>query len=360
MKLLVVHVAQVEITEASGMGRVAWHWEKEFERRGYEFIHIGSREVGRLAHPGLFPFAAYRAYRRLERSASILLVHEPASGSFVKRTPTIVFSHGVERRGWQLALDGNDGTSKRIRLRTRLLFPLWRLRQCDIGLRKGAGLLLINNEDSAFVQRTYGRNLDDIRVFKNGVYPSTLDERTQPADSITALFLGSWLGRKGIDTLISAARILDARNMRINWLLAGTGSDRDSILSSWPESLRPHVEVIPRFSPDAEEALFARSNLFLLPSFFEGQPLSLLQAMETGRCCITTDCCGQRDLIGHNQNGLLHTPGDSVELASLIERCAANEQLRESLGRNAKQAVQGRAWETISSEVVDFVESVCE
>jgi glycosyltransferase involved in cell wall biosynthesis len=342
------------------MGRVAWHWRNALERRGYEFIHIGSKEVGPLRHPGLFPFAAYRAYKRLGRSASILLVHEPASGVFAKRGPTIVFSHGVERRGWQLAVDGNDGTSKRIRWRTRLLFPLWRLRQCDIGLRKGAGLLLINSEDSTFVQRTYGRRLEDIQLFKNGVYPSTLNERTQPVDSITALFLGSWLERKGIDTLISAARILDARNIRINWLLAGTGSDGDSIFNSWPESVRPQVEVIPGFSPAEEEALLARSNLFVLPSFFEGQPLSLLQAMETGRCCITTDCCGQRDLIQHNQNGLLHTPGDSVELASLIERCAASEELRTSLGRHAKQSVRGRNWETVSSEVVDFVESVCE
>lgn len=357
MARLVVHVAQITISEGTGMGRVAWHWKREFERRGYEFIHIGSREVGRLRHPGLFPSAAYRAYKRLGRSASILLVHEPASGVFAKRRPTIVFSHGVERRGWQLSLQREDGTSNRIRWRTRLLFPLWRLRQCDIGLRKGAGLLLINSEDSGFVQTTYGRNLEAIQIFKNGVYPSTLDERTQPIDSFTALFLGSWLERKGIGTLISAARILDERNVRVNWLLAGTGAGVDSILNSWPESLRRQVEVVPSFPPDVEESLLARSNVFVLPSFFEGQPLSLLQAMETGRCCITTDCCGQRDLIEHGQNGLLHTPGDSVELASLIERCATNEELRMSLGRNAKETVQRRSWENVASDVVDFVES---
>ena len=94
----------------------------------------------------------------------------------------------------------------------------------------------------------------------------------------------------------------------------------------------------------------------MLPSFFEGQPLSLLQAMETGRCCITTDCCGQRDLIRHTQNGLLHQPGDAVQLASLIEECAKSEGLRKSLGHRAKLTVQGRSWEQVGSEVVDFVE----
>ena len=358
MERVIVHVAQIEISKATGMGRVAWHWKKEFERRGYEFIHIGAQEAGQIPHASLFPYAAYAAYKRLRREASVILVHEPASGVFASRCrPTIVFSHGVERRGWQLALQGKDGTHHRIRLRTRLLYPIWRLRQCDIGSRKAARLLLINSEDSEFVQRTYGRNVKEILVFKNGVYPSKLDERTQSLDALRVLFLGSWLERKGIDNLITAARILKARNVKINWLLAGTGVHPDAILNSWPESLHPLVEILPQFLPDAEEELFARSNLFVLPSFFEGQPLSLLQAMEAGRCCISTDCCGQRDLIQHNYNGLLHAPGDAQQLAALIEKCATSEELRKFLGRNAKRTVQGRSWETVASEVVDFVES---
>jgi glycosyltransferase involved in cell wall biosynthesis len=218
-------------------------------------------------------------------------------------------------------------------------------------------LLLINNADSEFVQKTYDRSPTEIRVFRNGVSPSKLDERSQATDHLRALFLGSWLERKGIHTLIETARILDSKKLRIKWLLAGTGIDRDAILSSWQESLRPSVEILPNFPPDGEEELFARSELFVLPSFFEGQPLSLLQAMETGRCCITSDCCGQRDLIQHNYNGLLHRPGDAQQLATLIEQCATSEDLRRSLGRNAKKTVHDRHWENVSSEVVDFVES---
>jgi hypothetical protein len=69
MNPLIVHVAQEEITEESGMGRVAWHWKREFERRGHEFLHIGSEQTGPLPHPALFPYAAYRAYKRIGRCA---------------------------------------------------------------------------------------------------------------------------------------------------------------------------------------------------------------------------------------------------------------------------------------------------
>src|ERR1041384_3077630 len=124
MKPLVVHVAHIDISEESGMGRVAWHWKNEFERRGYRYIHIGSEQVGALRHPALFPYVAYQEYRKLGRSAALLLVHEPASGIFIrKKTPVIVFSHGLERRYWQLSLQGRAGTSIKIRRRTRILYP---------------------------------------------------------------------------------------------------------------------------------------------------------------------------------------------------------------------------------------------
>src|SRR5215210_4749840 len=104
MTPLIVHIAQTEITGATGMGRVAWHWRREIERRGYDFVHIGPSQTGTLPHPSLFPYAAYRAYKRLKRQASLLLAHEPSAGIFASHVPyTVLFSHGVERRGWQLA-----------------------------------------------------------------------------------------------------------------------------------------------------------------------------------------------------------------------------------------------------------------
>lgn len=356
MKQLVVHVAQIDITEESGMGRVAWHWKREFERRGYKFVHIGNEQVGALPHPGLFPYAAYRAYKNLRSPAALLLVHEPASGIFTRWVrPAIVFSHGLERRGWQLSLQGKGGA--KVRRRTRVLFPLWRLRQCDSGLRNAARLLLINRQDAAFAEEYYRRDARRIFVFKNGVYPSILDEIHQPTVP-TILFLGSWLERKGVSTLVDAAQILEKKSVCTNWLLVGTGVDREKILPRWPESIRPFVEVVPKFVKGSEESFFTRASLFVLPSYFEGQPLALLQAMEAGRCCITTDCCGQRDLIRHGFNGLLHMPGDAHRLASLIEECLADKKLITMLGGNAKYSVQGRNWEAVSSEVVDFTERV--
>ncbi len=364
MNPLIVHISEVDLSPESGMGRVGWHWRQAFERRGYEFLHLGPAQVGAVRHPSLFPQAADRAYQKLQRAASVLLVHEPASGAFVHSSvPVVVVSHGIERRGWELVLQSKGGVNpETIKWRTRLLFPLWRLRQCDRGLRRAELLLLINQEDAAYAEKFYQRDSKDIYVFKNGVYPTQLSASPaidRPENLITILFLGSWIERKGIATLVNAAQILHQQGLAIKWLLAGVGVDDPGlILSDWPPEIHASVEIIPRFPLAMEADLFARSDIFVLPSFFEGQPLALLQAMAAGLCCITTDCCGQRDLIRSGTNGLLYEPGNVAQLVELIERCAIDRTLRLTLGENAERSVANRRWETVSAEIVDRVEAL--
>jgi glycosyltransferase involved in cell wall biosynthesis len=351
----VVHVAAVEISEETGMGRVAWHWRDAFRKAGYEFIHIGPGEVGNLAHPALFPYAARRFHEKAGYTPDILLVHEPAAGSFVRAGhPLVVFSHGSERRNWEL--NKKSPWEGRIRARTRLLFPIWRLRHCDAGMKRASLVLAINNEDRDFIRDWYVRAPETIRVFRNGVYPSGLSEREQPEDRSVVLFMGSWLKRKGIETIVKAAVRAHNRGQDIRWVLAGTGLAEAEVRRAWPGPLQPSLEIIPHFPRQQETAIIANANVCILPSFFEGQPLALLQAMEAGRCCVTTDCCGQRDIVKHGVTGLLHAPGDDERLASLIVECLQDRERRMKIGRLARSAMVGRTWSAVSAEVVQVVE----
>lgn len=359
MNKLIVHVADVKIAEEAGVGRVIWHWKNAFEARGYEFLHIGLKEVPPVPHKSLFGFAASRYYRNLGRQPCIFFAHESVAVYFVNQnSPVICFSHGLERRAWEIELKYQNESSRKIPLRTKLLYPIWRLGSCDLGMRRSTALLMPNQEDAAFAQNYYRRDPSQVFVMKNGVYPSQLDETVQPKDKFTVLFLASWIERKGIKTLLEAAQILNEKGLQVNWLLVGTSVGKEKILPDWPTQLHSSVEVIPTYRRAEEENIYARSNIFILPSLFEGQPLALLQAMESGRCCITTDAFGQRDVIQHGYNGLLHEPGNAQQLASLIEECANNEEFRTSLGRNAKLSMQNRSWKTVAGEVVDLSEEI--
>jgi len=355
----IIHVAQLAISRESGMGRVAWHWQQELEARGYTFLHIGPREVGRSVHPALFPYAAWLRFRQLGLRPAAFLVHEPAGVPFIADgAPVFTFSHGLERRGWQVALAHAAASGSPVRARSRLLFPLWRLRQADFSLRHSRAVLVLNRDDLAYVQTHYGRRPEDLFLFRNGIDPLSVCPRAIVDNQLTVLFLGSWLSRKGIAILVRAAELLHQRGVLARYLLAGTGMEEAEVLASWPAELRGSVRVFPSFPATDESTFYAAADLFVLPSFFEGQSLALLQAMAAGCCCLVSDIAGNRDLIRHRHSGLLHAPGNSSELASQMMECLADPALRDQLGCAARNSVAERVWKVVAGEVAGFIAKV--
>lgn len=354
---LIVHISEVDITPTTGMGRVEWHWKKAFEERGFHFLHIGPKEVGPYKHPGLFPYLAKRHVQKLRIRPLAYIVHEPASGLFTQlEAPCFVESHGVEQRYWELWKSGKIEGLLPPSWKTSLLYPLWRLRLANNGLKKAHKLLLLNNEDKAFVQRRWGRKENDIFVFNNGVEAFDLPAKKIGGDVPTILFNASWLLRKGINTLIKALQILSEQHVGFKLLLIGLGKH---ISKTEVASLLPFVkelEIIPSFDGKEEQGFLERSDIFVLPSFYEGKPLSLLQAMAAGLCCITTDTCGQKDLIDHRENGLLFEPGNETELATLLREVIQNPELATVLGRQAHADTKKLEWPSVSSQVVNFIE----
>jgi glycosyltransferase involved in cell wall biosynthesis len=348
----VAHFAPIQLDTCSGMGRVAVHWKESIDRRGWDFRHFGVGEVPAPRLKPLWALSARRAWVRSGIPASLMLAHEP-SAETLRQTgvATLLFSHGLEARGREVvphesAMAGNPW--KNLMMRP---FWSWRARQTEKGLRHCPLLLLINEEDRDFAVARYGRRPEDIFVFKNGVDSSPLNASQEPEGIPTVLFYGSWLERKGKSVMIKAAGKLADAGVAVRWLLVGTGRTRERVLLDWPEPLRAAVEVLPHVAAADDDAIYGRANVFVLPSFFEGQPLTLLQAMESGRCVITTRCCGQKDIIRHGENGLLVDPGDAESLAAQIAAVLGDDRLRRSLGNQAKCDMANRRWAKVSDEV---------
>ncbi len=351
MNKVIVHISEVNISPDSGMGRVEYYWKKCFEENGFEFIHIGPKEVGDLWHKGMFPYKAYKYFKKLNIMPRAFIAHEPTSGLFINNNiPCFVESHGLERRAWE-----DNITTAQINLsaRTKLLYPIWRLRNCDKGLNHAKKLLLINSDDKKYAKEKYLRTDDDIFVFKNGASAFPIEDTEVSA--FTILFNGSWIQRKGIETLIKSANLVFEKGLKINYLLIGTGKDEGHVLNDWPVHLQQFLSIVPSFNAEDEKRYLSTSSLFVLPSFSEGQPLSLLQAMAVGKCCIASNCCGQKDIIENGLNGLLFEPGNHEELAQLILRCYFDRLYTDQIGKQAEAHVKNLSWEKVSQEVVNYV-----
>lgn len=339
------------------MGRVSAAWHSALRAGGHVVFHVGPEQVGELSHPVFFARRAKRWLDQHELAPDLLLVHEPAGAAFVGGPrPVFIFSHGIERRGWEIGRRWRDISGERVSLRSRLLFPIWRLRACDRSLKRADHVFVLNSEDLEFCRVRYGRTSDVVSILRNGVDPMEKGAIERVAEVPTVAFIGSWLRRKGVSVLVRAAERLHRSGVGVRWVLAGTGVDRSTVLREWPCGLEEETEVIPSFPSTIEREILERADVFVLPSFFEGQPLALLQAMAAGLCCISTATCGQKDLLIHERNGLLAEVGDDVGLAHLLERAIVDERLRAELGSAARCSVSERSWEAVGREFVDILE----
>ena len=351
------HFASIPLDPSSGMGRVAFHWRDALVRRDWNFKHYGTNEVPIPLLKPLWADFARRAWRNSGAIEDILLAHEP-SAEALRRTglSTVLYSHGLEARLNELAPTESDKAV--VELKSYITRPFWKRlsRNREFALRKCPLLLLINEDDRDYAISHYGRRPEEIFVFRNGVNISNLQPNRVSSSHPTILFYGTWIERKGKTVLIKAAKKLAKAGIKPRWLLIGTGKADSEVLSDWPLELRSNVEVRSKVAPEDDDLIYQKATLFVLPSFYEGQPLTLLQAMESGRCVITTRCCGQKDIISNGHNGFLFEPGNSDELAQLIADALANDDMRMKIGRQAKKDMATRRWPDVADEVVDRLE----
>ena len=102
--------------------------------------------------------------------------------------------------------------------------------------------------------------------------------------------------------------------------------------------------------------LLAAADIFVLPSHFEGLPLSVIEAMMTGLPVVATDIRGPRELVEPDCSGILVPAGESVLLAAALNRLARDAELRARMGARAREIALARYDEiTIARRTLDLL-----
>jgi glycosyltransferase involved in cell wall biosynthesis len=125
------------------------------------------------------------------------------------------------------------------------------------------------------------------------------------------------------------------------FLLAGDGSER-KVLNELAQSLGLGDRVVFLGYRGDIPALLAACDLVVLPSLYEGLPLSLLEAMAAGKPVIASRIGGVDELVANDENGLLVEPGDPHALAEAIRALLADPERRRRLARAGSEVVERR------------------
>lgn len=210
------------------------------------------------------------------------------------------------------------------------------------------------NSLKPFVSRKF---LDKIKVTYTNVNPDEVDEALQsqfnyeevlekfglPKDKFFVFSLGQFIDRKGRWTFLDAAKsiIKDSPNVCFVWIsnsiltkeetarIESYGLGNSFFLIKSETVGDEHLELMK----------FLRvADVFVLPSFVEGLPISLLEAMSLKIPSISTNVYGIPEAIIDGQTGILIEAGDSNALAEAVKIIKNDESLRKKLGQN------GRDW----------------
>lgn len=157
--------------------------------------------------------------------------------------------------------------------------------------------------------------------------------------SATVLFLGRLGKGKGTFVLLEAASLLFRTGVAIKLWLGGDG-DIDAIRKRAAElGIAERVELLGWVSGERKSQLLNTAGIYCLPSFNEGLPISLLEAMAIGIPVVTTPVGGIPEAVSDGTEGYLVAPGNAEALAERLHELIGNRGLAEHMGSLGRQKV---------------------
>jgi glycosyltransferase involved in cell wall biosynthesis len=159
-------------------------------------------------------------------------------------------------------------------------------------------------------------------------------------DDNFCLFVGRLSRLKGVQDLILALSNIDTKCVIVG------GGPFELPLREYAHSLNldQKVTFTGALQHHLVNELYEKAYVAVHPSYAEGFPLVVLEAMSHGLPVIASDIPGMRDAVIDGWNGFLYKPGDVPALESHIRTIARDASLRDKFGKNAKKYVSERFW----------------
>lgn len=279
-----------------------------------------------LAFPG--------ALRRSEPDLVLLFI---GSGATLWRD--LVLLRVARRKGIPVLVRVVGGVLHR-RIRER---PDWQRRIMEKALSRAGGFLTETTEmASGFTDISHGVPASRIH---NVLQLEDLPEPRQPESPFRVIYFGNLVESKGVETILAAVDRVRA-DRPVEFHIVG-GEVRPGYEERFAEKVsrlehRDAVHVHGRVPRERVLEIARECHLFLLPTRWpgEGQPAALLEAMGMGLVPVATDWRGLKDIIRHDENGVLIPVDDPDSLVAAILELAGDPDRRQRLSEAARRTVR--------------------
>jgi len=245
--------------------------------------------------------------------------------------------------------------------RATLFRPIFK-RLIKLVLNPRRSRVIIENHDdyAALVKSGMVQKQDLVLIKGAGVDIVKFHPTSEPAGTAVISLVARMLKDKGVFEFVEAARILKASGVEANFNLVG-GIDKgnpSTLTTSELESWSREGIVNWLGQRDDIARVLSESHIVCLPSYREGLPKSLIEALAAGRPVVTTDVPGCREVVRHQENGLLVEPRNATALAEALRTLIANKELRQQYGATGRVRAENEfSNELITSQTFAVYES---
>lgn len=173
---------------------------------------------------------------------------------------------------------------------------------------------------------------------------------------IIITFVGRLIFAKGAQDLIAAFQLLAERFSGVHLLIVGDGPFRKNLQQQAIKTgLGQKIQFLGEKNKSEIREILAASDIFVNPSYSEGLPTSVLEAVAMGLAVVATNVGGTAEIIEHQKNGLLVPARQSKLLKESLTKLIENPSLRYDFQKNARQAVKQKFnWNLITQQYLNL------
>ncbi len=183
-------------------------------------------------------------------------------------------------------------------------------------------------------------SVGSIRVLPNAIELRPMPRHRDQKKIRTILFIGRLDKTKGLDEMVEACKTLKWQGFKFKFKCFGAGPDEKSFINGMTDAIGDDFYFGGAVSGEEKQEAFATSDIFLLPSHFEGMPMALLEAMAAGCVPVVSDVGAISTAVNDGRNGYLVEPQNVTMLVGKLKFLISGETKWESFRQKAREAIE--------------------
>jgi glycosyltransferase involved in cell wall biosynthesis len=230
-----------------------------------------------------------------------------------------------------------------------------------ISVKHAEGIIASSHDTLKKATKYYGIEKKKTTVIYSGIDSERFSIEREPNlkqqspwhNTFNVIYVGRADERKGIKLLIDAASTLTSKHQNVRFFLVGPDTEKYSshIIE---KNLQKFFILAGKVSQETLTKYYLISDIFVLPSLYEGFGLVVLEAFAAGKPVIAFNIASLPELIENGKNGFLVNAFNSEKFAASIETLIKNHSLLKKMSSHAKETAKRFTWLSTSNRILDF------